>query len=1060
MRKLFLIMMTLMACTFGISAQTHTVTGTVVDAASNEPLVGATVMPIGGGQGVATDVDGKFTLTVPSKVKSARVSYVGFNEQTVGLKNGMVVALVESTSNLDEVMVVAYGTAKKSEYTGAASVVNASTIEDRLVTNVSNALTGAIAGVQTLSANGQPGTGPTIRIRGVGSINASMDPLYVLDGVPFDGDIAALNPSDVESMTVLKDAAAAALYGARGANGVILITTKRGKAGQTKVVVDAKWGANSRQVTNYDVIESPAQYYELSYAAQRNAALYNLGYTADAAHAYANSQIIKTLGYQVYTVPQGESLIGMNGLINPNATLGYKYGNYYFTPDNWADETYRNGFRQEYNLSVSGANEKINYYLNGSYTSDDGVIKNSGYQRLSTRLSVDYAVTDWFKVGANLNYAYTKSDYPRDQTSTTSNGNAFYAANAMAPIYPIYVRDAEGKIMYDEAYGEKIYDYGDAKSTPFSRPIVTNGNPAGQLIYDSREYLSDLFNGKWFIQLTPIKGLTLTGTLGYSLDNTRYHMVLNGRYGQFTTQGGNATQEQDRYSGLTLQGIANYKHSFNEIHNIELLAGYESYEYRSESLSGSGMNLYNPFSWALNNTLLNDARKAYGSASEYATRGIFGQINYNYDSRYFLTGMYRRDASSRFAPENRWGNFFSVSAAWDIAKEKFMESTHTWLNQLKLRASFGQQGNDAIGNNYAYLDQYSIDGSSSWSDGVLAYKGNRNLTWETSNSFNIGVDFALLNGMITGSLEYFNRQTSDMLYNRPVAPSLGYSSIPMNVGSMRNNGVELEFVYTPVKTKNIDWSINFNGSVVGNKILELAPELNGEWISGSRIYQEGESIYQLYLVKYAGVDPATGKALYWGWDYDSDGNRIDDSYHVKKNYSSQDRQASGNLYPKFYGGFGTNLSLYGFDLSVALSYQVGGKIFDSGYQSFMGSGYSSDYGHNWHKDILKAWTPENPYTDVPRLDATDSYTFSSYSTDRGLISSNYLALNNITLGYTIPANVTKKIGINNLRVYVSGDNLALWSARKGLDPRQSFTSATTALYTTMRCVSGGVKIEF
>lgn len=277
---------------------------------------------------------------------------------------------------------------------------------------------------------------------------------------------------------------------------------------------------------------------------------------------------------------------------------------------------------------------------------------------------------------------------------------------------------------------------------------------------------------------------------------------------------------------------------------------------------------------------------------------------------------------------------------------------------------------------------------------------------------------------------------------------------------MRNNGVELELTYNAIQTKNIDWSINFNGTAVGNKILKLAPELNGEWIDGSRIYQEGESMYQLYIVKYAGVDPATGKALYWGWDYDSNGERIEDSYHVKSQYSSQDRQASGNLYPKFYGGFGTNLSLYGFDLSVALSYQVGGKIYDSGYASFMGSGYTNDMGHNWHKDILKAWTPENPYTDVPRLDASDSYTFSSYLTDRGLVSSNYLALNNITIGYTIPATATQKIGINNLRVYVSGDNIALWSARKGLDPRQSFTSATTALYTTMRCISGGVKIEF
>lgn len=1070
--KRLLTLMAVMTAMIASALGQRTASGHVYSASDDEPVIGATVLVKGTSIGTSTDLDGNFVIkNVPANASKLVISYVGMLAQEVNIGENIKVALHSDSRELDDLMVVAYGTAKKSEYTGAASVVSAETLEDRLVTNVTNALNGVVAGVQTLNANGQPGVGSTVRIRGVGSINASMSPLYVLDGVPYDGDIAALNPSDIASMTVLKDAAAAALYGARGANGVILITTKRGKMGTTKVTVDAKWGANSREVTNYDVIDSPATYYELSYAAQRNAALYNMGYSAERAHAYANSQMLEALGYQVYTVPQGEMLIGMDGKLNPNATLGYQYGNYYFTPDDWADATFRNGLRQEYNVSVSGANDKFNYYFNGGYTKDEGTIKNSSYERLSTRLNVDYNVTNWLKLGTNISYAYAKSDYPRDMDSdsSTSNGNAFYAANNMAPIYPIYVRDAQGNIMYDESYNQPIYDYGDAKSTPFSRPFVTNGNPAGQLIYDSREYLTDLFNGKWYLQLTPVEGLTLTGTLGYTLDNTRYHMVLNGIYGQFTTQGGNATQEADRTSGLTIQGIANYQHTFNDVHNLQAMVGYESYDYKSEYVEGTGTGLYNPFSWAIDNTLMNDARRGYGGTNEYSTRGIFGQVNYNYDARYFVTGMYRRDASSRFAPDKRWGNFFSVSAAWDIAKERFMDTTRGWLNQLKLRASFGQQGNDNLWNGagyggyyyYAYLDQYDISGSTSWSDGALAFKGNPDLTWETSNSFNVGLDYAFLNGKVTGTLEYFNRQTSDMLYNRPVSPSLGYSSIPMNIGSMRNYGMELEVNYTPVKTDKIEWSVNFNGTWINNKILKLASELNGEWINGSRIYREGESMYQLYLVKYAGVDPATGKALYWGWKYDDDTNeKIEGSYGVKDTYDVKDRQCTGNLLPKFYGGFGTNLSLYGFDISVAFSYQAGGKMVDSGYQGLMGSGYSSDYGHAWHKDILKAWTPENRYTDVPRLDATDSYSFSRYTTDRALVSSNYLSLNNITIGYTIPSSITKKFAVSSLRVYFSGDNIALWSARKGFDPRQGFVSATTSTYTAVRCLSGGIKIEF
>lgn len=1069
--KGLLTLMALMTVVIASALGQRKASGYVYSVSDDQPVIGATVLVKGTTIGTSTDIDGNFTIkNVPANASKLVISYVGMLPTEVSIGEDLKIGLHSDSQELNDVMVVAYGTAKKSEYTGAASVINAETLDNRLVTNVTNALNGAVAGVQTLNANGQPGVGSTVRIRGVGSINASMSPLYVLDGVPYDGDIAALNPSDIASMTILKDAAAAALYGARGANGVILITTKRGKKGTTKVTLDAKWGANSREITNYDVIDSPATYYELSYAAQRNAALYSLGYDAERAHAYANSQMLSALGYQVYTVPNGESLIGMDGKLNPNATLGYKYGDYYFIPDDWADATFRNGLRQEYNVSVSGANDKFNYYFNGGYTKDEGTIKNSSYERLSTRLNVDYNVTNWLKIGTNISYAYAKSDYPRnmDSDSSSSNGNAFYAANNVAPIYPIYVRDAQGNIMYDESYNQPIYDYGDAKSTPFSRPIITNGNPAGQLIYDSREFLTDLFNGKWYLQLTPIEGLTLTGTLGYNVDNTRYHMILNGLYGQFTTQGGNATQESDRTSGMTIQGIANYQHSFNDIHNLQAMVGYESYDYKSEYIEGTGNGLYNPFSWAINNTLMNDSRRSYGAYNEYSTRGIFAQGNYNYDARYFLTGMYRRDASSRFAPDNRWGNFFSVSAAWDIAKENFMESTNSWLNQLKLRASFGQQGNDNLWNGvgvgsyyyYAYLDQYDISGSTSWSDGALVFKGNPDITWETSNSFNVGLDYAFLGGRVTGTLEYFNRQTSDMLYNRPVSPSLGYSSIPTNIGSMRNHGLELEVNYTPVKTNNVEWSVNFNGTWINNKILKLSSELNGEWISGSRIYREGDSMYQLYLVKYAGVDPATGKALYWGWDYNTDGEKIEGSYGVKDIYNSKDRQCTGNLLPKFYGGFGTNLSLYGFDLSVAFSYQAGGKLLDYGYQDIMGSGYTSDYGHAWHKDILNAWTPENRFTDVPRLDATDSYSFSRYTTDRGLVSSNYLSLNNITIGYTIPTKVTKKFGVSALRIYFSGDNIALWSARKGLDPRQSFVSATTSTYTAVRCLSGGIKIEF
>ena len=1062
-----------MSCTLGISAQTQTFRGTVVDAANHEPLVGATIMPIGGGQGVATDVDGNFVLTVPAKVKQARVSYVGYIEQVVTLKNGMHVALSESATNLDEVMVVAYGTAKKSAYTGSASVVKADAIENALVSTATDALSGKISGVQVQSSNGQPGTSPTIRIRGVGSINANNDPLYILDGVPYDGDISGINTMDIESMTVLKDAAAAALYGARGANGVILITTKKGSAANAKVTVDARWGSNSRAVPRYDVIESTASFVETTYQALRNGYYYNSSMTPEAAHAAANDNIFGRLGYRVYSLPEGEGLIGADGKINPNATLGWSDGKYYYTPDDWSKEQLRNGLRQEYNVSITGGNDRFTYYVSGAYLGDQGLIKGSHFNRLGTRTTLDYQVKPWLKVGINLSYTYTNSGYPGDNDvdHSASSGNSFLMADQLAPYYPMYVRNADGSIMYNETSGLPIYDYGDRKSVPYARNWMQSSNPAGDLAYNTEDYLADVFNGKWYLLINPIDGLNITGSVGYFLDHTRLHSLGNTLYGQSASYGGSAVQSSYRSRSINLQGLINYTKTFAEKHDLDVLLGYESYDYNYEYLEGVGYKLYLPDSWVMNNTNNNADKKVYGYVNNYATRGIFGRVNYAFDNRYFFSASVRRDASSRFAPGKRWGTFWSISGAWDIAKEQFMQSAE-WLDQLKFKASFGQQGNDNLGRGYyPWQDQYTIIGANDvWSDGTLYRKGNPDITWETSNNFNIGFDFSVLKGMVYGTIEYFNRQTSNMLYNKPVSPSAGYSSIPMNIGSMRNNGVEFEVNVRPVATKNVTWDLNFNITGVSNKVLKLHPDLHGQLISGNRIYREGESMYQLYLVEYAGVDPATGLALYWDADplKDDDGNDMKDdkgNYIVGEQYlstnqshaNSYNRKSTGNLMPKAYGGFGTDLRFFDFDLSLSFAYQFGGKIWDYTYQDLMHNG-SSYLGQNWHKDIYNAWTPENPFTDVPRLDSEDQYTNSTST--RWLTSSNYLSLNNVTLGYTLPKSVVNKIHMQNIRIYASAENLFLWSTRKGLDPRQSYVNSQGATYKGMRTISGGVRIEF
>ena len=1056
-------LMLLLACLFVgiglVTAQTQKVTGVVISEEDGQPVIGASVLVKGTQIGVITGVDGDFTLpNVPSSAKTLVISYIGMQTQEVDIKPNIKVFMRSDSEMLDEVMVVAYGTAKKSAFTGSASVIKSETLEKRQVSNLSNALSGTVSGVQTQSTNGQPGTSATVRIRGIGSMYASNNPLYVVDGIPYEGDISAVNSQDIESMTVLKDAAAAALYGARGANGVILVTTKKGKSGDTQISLDARWGVNSRLVKNYDVLQNANTYMETAYSALYNGYLYNSGYTAERAYQLANADLFPKLGYQVYTIPDGQYLIGRNGKLNPYATLGYSDGDYYYTPDNWSDEMFQSNLRQEYNLSVSGGSDKLSYYLSASYLNDEGIIENSGFERISTRMNVDYQAKKWLKLGVNLSYSNVTSRSPGDQDTdaATSSGNAFFVGNFIAPIYPMYVRNADGSFQYNANTGYHVYDYGDGSSTNFTRNFMSMSNPMSGFLYDTEKYLMDILNGKWYAKIDIIDGLSLTASLGLHIDNTRQHSVGNKYYGQSASYGGSVMQYSSRVYSLDQQYLLNYKKTFGN-HNLDILAGYESMDFNTESHYILGYNMYSDKNWTASNVI--DRKNGSGSYNEYATIGIITRASYDFNEKYYGSVSYRRDASSRFHPDNRWGNFWSVSAAWDMAKENFI-SQYDWINMLKLKASFGQQGNDNLyykgyTNYYPYLDQFTVSGSDGvFSDGVLYYKGSKDITWETSNSFNVGVDFALLGGRIDGTIEYFNRQTKDMLYYKPVAMSNGYTQLPMNIGSVRNSGVEIELNYTPIETNDLKWVINWNGTLMKNKILELHPDLKGEMIDGSYIYREGESLYQMYLTKYAGVDPDSGEALYWA----KDENGVE---YKDKDWSAaynSNRQASGDLLPTIYGGVGTTLEFRGFDFSIQCAYQLGGTIYDSGYQAFMHGGDSHYMGYNWHKDILNAWTPENRNTNIPRVDAIDKYTNSS--SDRWLTSSDYFSINNITLGYTLPKRWLRSLGIGSLRIYGAADNVALFSARKGLDPRMSYTTASTDRYTPIRTISGGLKVTF
>ena len=993
-----------------------------------------------------------------SSAKTLQISYIGMQTQEVAIKPSVKVMMKSDSEMLDEVMVVAYGTAKKSSFTGSASTIKSEKIAERAVSNVTNAMAGQVAGVQITQSSGQPGSSASIRIRGIGSMSASNSPLYVVDGVPYDGSISAINPQDIESMTVLKDAAANAIYGARGANGVVLITTKKGATDAAQITVDAKWGSNKRGVPNYDVMTDPAMYYETAYRALYNSQFYN-GRTEAESYAYADRNLLDAdnggLGYLVYTLPEGQKLIGTNFKLNPYAKLGYSDGTYYYTPDDWYDEIFgKSNLRQEYNVTVSGASDKINYYLSAGFLDDNGIIDNSGFQRFSGRAKADYQAKPWLKVGSNIAYTYYNIKSPSGQADWGSTGNLFYISNLIAPIYPMYVRNADGSIKHDDR-GITLYDFGSG-STNFKRPTLL-GNPAGTLFLDDQDAHTDMLASKWYAMITPIEGLNITATLGANVLNQRSNALSNPFYGSAATSGGWVSVSHQRVFDINQQYMASYKKTFADVHNIDLLAGFESYSHKTQYLAGSNTKLYNPFIGELNNAI-NTPPSVSSYTHEYVTQGYLARAQYDYDGKYFLSASFRRDASSRFHPDNRWGNFGSIGLAWLMTKENFMQGID-WIDMLKVKASYGVQGNDNLGSSsvyyYAYADQFTVSNSNGDYAVAFAFKGNKDITWETSHAFNAGFDFELFGSRFNGTIEYFNRKTSDLLYNQPVPISFGYSSIPKNVGSIVNQGIELDFNGVLFKNNDIEWIANFNLTHYKNKITELEASVRENGIRYSNaIYLEGGSLYNAYLPVYAGVNQENGLPQYY---VDPDNG----DYTITTKYEDAMQSDLGSTLAKVYGGFGTQLNAYGFDLGVQLSYQLGGKVYDGTYEALMQTG--DLMGQNFHKDVLKAWTPENPSADIPRMSTSD--VSSQRMSSRFLVSSDYLSINNVTLGYTLPKRWTSKLGVSSLRLYVTGDNLAVISCRKGFDPRQylglgSSIGSGNFTYSALRTITGGITLKF
>lgn len=1061
------------------------VTGSVIDVETGEPVIGASVVvKDAGGIGAATDMNGNFTIqNVPNSAKLLTVSYLGMATKEVAIKPTLKIYLESANKMLKEQIVVAFGTATRESFTGSAKVVGADLIAETQKSNVLDALSNKVAGVKMINTTGQPGQStPKIRIRGIGSINAENDPLIILDGSPYDGDLNTLNPADIESMSVLKDAASNALYGARGANGVIMITTKRAVPNEAaRILVDAKWGSNSKAIADYETMTAPGEYYEAYYQALRNYSLLRSGNSAIDSHLFALNNLTsgsRGLGYNIYNVPAGETLIGTNGKLNPHATLGRVAGDYMLYPDNYMDASYRHGLRQEYNVTVTQGSDKGNIYASFGYLNNQGIVPNTDFERVSTRLKAESQLKPWLKLGVNAHYAHFGANSMGEDGEETSSGNILVFATQIAPIYPLYIRDANGNVMLD-ANGKTMYDYGKPGkpgSMGYSRPFLADANPLSSSMLNKNGYNGNAFNGTAFVEVKFFKDLKFIATNSVDFDESRSTDYTNPYYGQYANSNGIVAKTHTRNYSTNFNQVLNYHHRFESGHDIEVKLGHEAYKRRKSYLSADRSNMLSPANLELNGAITEGG--SYSYERDYNTEGWLGQALYNYSQRYFGSASYRRDASSRFARENRWGDFWSLGAAWLINKEEFFKAD--WVDMLKFKISYGSQGNDGIGN-YRYTSTFDIVNADGKVAATPKETGKRNMTWETNGNFNVGFDFGLFGDRLNGTVEYFYRKTTDMLFSVSMPTSSGYVSYYDNIGDMRNAGIEVSLDGDIIRKKDWTWSADLNFSHYSNKIIYLPEERKTLTVDGVRGYNtgnyfvgEGISLHTFYLEQYAGVysennyagdtyNPSlAGKSMWWRNVYADDDVEKKHAIGREKttDYSEADRALCGDALPDLEGGFGTSLRWKDIDFSINFGFQLGGQVLDSDYARLMSNPTADSRGTNFHKDVLNAWSPENADSNIPALVFGDQNNASL--SDRFLTNASYLSINNINLGWTLPKTWTRKAGLDKLRLYVSADNVALFSKRKGLDPRQTLAGdkATATYYSAIRTISGGIQVAF
>ncbi len=1045
MKKLLQSLFILLFVAATAMAQNRTITGTVTSRADGLPLPGVSVKVKGSSTGVATGTNGKFSITVNSSATTLEFSSIGFVAQNIslGTTSTINVALEADSKSLSEVVVVAYGTQKKESITGSVARIGAADLESRVITNITQALAGAAPGISTNSGNGQPGNNADIRIRGFGSINASNSPLYVVDGFPYEGYIGDINSNDVESISILKDASSTALYGARAANGVIIITTKRGGSADPKLNVNYTGGLSSRAIQEYDKVDV-YEYYPLFWQALKNNRMYSNGDTEAAAKTYASNTVGTQLVYNPFNIPANQ-LVTEDGKLNPNAQLLYN-------DFDWIKGMQNNGVRNEASLDYSAKQQKSDYYVSLGYTKDNGFVIGSDFERINSRISINSTPKSWLKLGINLAGALASNNLA-NATADDSGAinNPFVFARGIGPIYPVRAYTAAGEPVLDDK-GVHMYDYG-MHPGAVGRP--GGAYPGRHIIYETllntdRSSRSSI-TGRTFAEVSFLKHFKFTTSLALDLANYRSMTVRSKVVGDGVTNGGTSSRSSNEYRNVSFNQLLRYEREFG-LHSLKVLAGHEAQKVDNTYLSGNRrlMNLDGNVE-LVNYVTLNGLS---GYVNNLRRDAYLSKVEYSFNNKFFADASYRRDGSARFSRISRWGDFYSFGAAWNLTNEDFLKRT-SWLSNLKLRTAYGTVGNDALSTYNEFQALYSLSYNNATEAGALATKlANDALTWEVNKTLTVGLDFAVLNNRIDATVEWFRRGSSQLLFDVPQGLSSMVTTRNENIGTMHNTGLEFTINAKVIRGKDFKWDVQFNNTFLKNKITKLP---GGNTIpSGTKRLEEGKDIYAFYLRQWYGADPANGQGLWLrdpSFSTTAAGSQTINGVEVTSNPNNALWDYSGSAIPDYFGSYNNTFTYKGVSLSFLLNYQLGGKFYDSVYAGLFGL----SYGTAVHKDALNSWSTPGQASNIPRLDVANYGTYNTQSS-RFLIDASYLTIRNISLGYTIPTSLVKKAGLQRIKVFASGENVYMFSKRKGLNPMESFNGTNSNVYVPNRYVSAGLNV--